>query len=280
MLTNQKKCPKCGEDNPAEAVMCWACYTPLTGAAAAAPAVAAGGPGLKPPGAPGVAGVAGAPGAPGAPGLTVEEGEAKKAVQPWQLAIIGVVLLIVLGVGGMMMMGGGGGGGEAEPTENIGKPASPGKQPPSTGSGPAAAAPAIPAGPLPQPGGPGGNVTPKAFPYSMVAPPNSELDFATMGIVATEQDVSEREAKQLALFAGEQIKKVKGWRGMDIYVFNDTQAAQVFANYQNEKRGFPLDAAGYNDPNLTAVWPKVMARYYVRGTSARWLKPNVNPGGR
>ena len=24
-------CPKCGEENPAEAVMCWACYTPLHG---------------------------------------------------------------------------------------------------------------------------------------------------------------------------------------------------------------------------------------------------------
>jgi hypothetical protein len=30
-----KKCPKCGEDNPAEAVMCWACYTPLSAAGGA-----------------------------------------------------------------------------------------------------------------------------------------------------------------------------------------------------------------------------------------------------
>jgi len=26
---DEKDCPKCGEDNPEEAVMCWACYTPL-----------------------------------------------------------------------------------------------------------------------------------------------------------------------------------------------------------------------------------------------------------
>lgn len=30
--TKEQICPKCGEGNPAEAVMCWACYTPLSGA--------------------------------------------------------------------------------------------------------------------------------------------------------------------------------------------------------------------------------------------------------
>ncbi len=34
--TNQK-CPHCGEENPAEAVMCWTCYTPLRAGKASAP---------------------------------------------------------------------------------------------------------------------------------------------------------------------------------------------------------------------------------------------------
>ncbi|RYG70864.1 hypothetical protein EON80_06595 [bacterium] len=56
-----KKCPKCGEDNPAEAVMCWACYTPLSGGPAvgsmstATASLAAKGPvGKGPVGVPGV----------------------------------------------------------------------------------------------------------------------------------------------------------------------------------------------------------------------------------
>ena len=36
-MSAQKQCPKCGEKNPAEAVMCWACYTSLSGGAMAAP---------------------------------------------------------------------------------------------------------------------------------------------------------------------------------------------------------------------------------------------------
>ena len=37
MNNKTQKCPKCGEENPAEAVMCWACYTPLSAAKAHAP---------------------------------------------------------------------------------------------------------------------------------------------------------------------------------------------------------------------------------------------------
>lgn len=32
--SRHQDCPKCGEDNPIEAVMCWACYTPLGSGAA------------------------------------------------------------------------------------------------------------------------------------------------------------------------------------------------------------------------------------------------------
>ena len=31
-MMETKRCPKCGEENPPEAVLCWACYTPFSGA--------------------------------------------------------------------------------------------------------------------------------------------------------------------------------------------------------------------------------------------------------
>ena len=37
MSNENHKCPKCGEESPADAVMCWACYTPLGAGRASAP---------------------------------------------------------------------------------------------------------------------------------------------------------------------------------------------------------------------------------------------------
>jgi len=266
MLTNQKKCPKCGEDNPTEAVMCWACYTPLTGAAATAATTAGMAPGM-----PGAPGVPGAHGAPGAPTLTTGEEEApKKAIQPWQMALVGVGLLIAIGVGVTMM----GGKTEEEPITTGSPP--PELLPKSPSNPTTVNAPVLPAGPLPAPD----NTKPiDNVPYSMVAPPNPEYDFATMGIVSTEGDVTEAQARGLALFAGNQIKKVKPWKGMDIYVFNDMQAAQAFADFQNPRRGQMLGPAQYADPALMSVWPKAVARYYVLGGKPTWASPRSNPSG-
>lgn len=100
-----KKCPKCGEDNPAEAVMCWACYTPLSGSA--------------PLGA-GLTGAAGTlPKGAGSPvGVPLTEEPAKKGLDP---KAIGIGAFLLVGVIAAVMMSGmmGGGGGEeggASPT--------------------------------------------------------------------------------------------------------------------------------------------------------------------
>ncbi len=120
---------------------------------------------------------------------------------------------------------------------------------------------------------------PSNFPFSMVAPPNTELDWATMAIVPTNPQTTLREAKQIALFASEQIKKVKPWKVMHIYIFSNTKAAQTFADYQNPRRGRPLSWTDY--AKLTKIWPQVLVRYeYYRGKNvARWRQPSKNPSG-
>ena len=61
---NPKKCPKCGESNPPEAVMCWACYTPLSGSAGSGPSSQS------------------------TPAHAAES--EKKAIPPWQLGLVAV----------------------------------------------------------------------------------------------------------------------------------------------------------------------------------------------
>lgn len=251
-MSAQKQCPKCGEKNPAEAVMCWACYTSLTGGVAAAGGITA--PGVSP--------------------ITADEGGEKKKIEPKQLAIIGVGLLVLLGVGAKTMLG----GGEPEADEleittgapaKAPAPAPAATQPPvSTVVGPSGPAPSVPAS----------VVTPQRFPYQMLGSPNPNASTATVAIVPTENDLTEGQARGLAAFAHRQITKAKKWPAVEIFVFNDVESAQSFANYQNRLRGAALTESDYTSSTLTALWPKTLVRYYSRNERVWITSPRTNIG--
>ena len=246
-MSTQKQCPKCGEKNPAEAVMCWACYTSLSGGAMApAGAAVAGGAALSAP---------------------VDSGE-KKKVEPKQLAIIGVGLLIALGVGATQLLG----GSEEDDPGIISMPPPPSRepQPPPSPSGGVAPVTLGPAPDMPK-----GADAPVKFPYSMIAAPNARYSAATVAIVPTESGVTEGQAKGLATFCHRHLKKVKDFKRVEIFVFNDAQAAQEFAAYQNDQKGAPLQ--DYTSPRLMGVWPKALTRYLAEGDKAVYSSPQKNP---
>lgn len=251
-MSVQKQCPKCGEKNPAEAVMCWACYTSLSGGVAAAGALAA----------------------PGAAPMS-DSGE-KKKVEPKQLVIIGVALVVLLGLGAKMMIG----GGDAPPdvlSMETGKPKA--TTPPPAPISPTTniETPSTTAF-AQQPSQPTGAIAPARFPYQMLGAPNPTSQTATVAIVPTENDLSEGQAKGLAVFAHHQLNKIKKWPAVEVFVFNDVPAAQSFANYQNRLRGAAMTDSNYTSPELAALWPKALVRYYSRNERVWITSPRTNAG--
>lgn len=268
----QKKCPKCGEDNPAEAVMCWACYTPLAGgpaaAAAARPPAAAG----KPPG----------PGGPGA----ADEGDGEKKKLQLDPKVIGVLAFLLIGGGlGVAMntgMLGGGGGGEDD-----------GDTPPPAAGGGGGEQPAQPQGNGAPPtlvGGGGGPVTAvssagtlppaEALPYTPIVPPNPKEKRATIGIVpAKAGSITSKQAASLARFAKGQYSKAGRWASMQIFVFDSQSAAQSFGDYQARKRGTPLAGSDYQSLANNNVWSRAPACFESNGKSEFVYYPNKNPQG-
>lgn len=256
---NKKKCPKCGEENPAEAVMCWACYTPLSGGGAVA--------------APTGAAVGAAPVASG------EAGE-KKKIPPWQLGIIGVGLLGGLFVGARAMMPAsssddddGGDTTESKPADGGGeeKPADP-----PAGAPPTAANPVVPSA--------SGNsvVMPDKAPFTITVPPNPKISVATMAIVPNEATTSGPQAAALAAYTRRQYSsRMKLWSSFYIYVFSDEKSAQYFAEYQKRRNGAPLREADFTF--LGNLWNSCLARYEYSLSGGkrveRVLYPSKNPGG-
>ena len=251
---NQKKCPKCGENNPAEAVMCWACYTPLSGGA-----TVAAGPG-------GATTMAGS----GTAVAHKEESE-KKPVAPWQIGVIVGALLLGLGFGAYTMMNSGSTTEEFTVTTTGGDPTSS-----YSGEG---TTPVVNDGPAPVPGSGGtvgGPVEPRRAPYTMVAPPNVRMSWGVMAIVPNNAGTSAQSAAQLAKFARNQYNMVRSWQGMHIYVFADTASAQQFNEFQGARSHAPLGPAEYTQ--LAQVWPKCLARYeYRNGQPDRFVYPSRNP---
>jgi hypothetical protein len=245
---NQKKCPKCGENNPVEAVMCWACYTPLSGSAAA-----------------GTSGT----GPPGGPASAHAGGDTnKKAIAPWQIGVIGAAILVVAGMAFMSMRGpdtpeypttGGGSGGsipeitfppQPNPsTVQVDVPA------PTSSSG----APA----PAPQP------------PYTITTSPSTKSSVATVGMVPN-QPVS---AQQAAALAAGMKQRLRGgpWRSMHVYVFADQAAAREFNEHQRGRDGAPLGLDDYK--SLQSVWQRTLARYENNGGAEGVRYPQSNPSG-
>jgi hypothetical protein len=243
---NQKKCPKCGENNPVEAVMCWACYTPLSGSAAAGAGTAAGGP----------------------PASAARGGDGeKKAVAPWQIGVIAAALLVLGGAGFMSMRGSTSGpiyGGEAGNT--IFEPPPPIFQGPSMGGGgaPAPPPPAI----TQQTGG-----QPVA-PYTVTTPPNPNSPIGTVGLVPKQQ-VDPQGAATLAATYGQRLNGK--WKNLHIYVFSDVSAARSFNSVVRGNGGRPLSGQDYQQ--LSGVWAQTLARVEIMGGRRAVRYPQKNPRG-
>jgi hypothetical protein len=245
---NQKKCPKCGENNPVEAVMCWACYTPLSGSAAA-----------------GTSGT----GPPGGPAAAHAGGESnKKAIAPWQIGVIGAAILVVAGMAFMSMRGpdtpeyptGGGSGGGSIPDITF---------PPQPNSNPL----------VPQVDAPtvatGGAARDPAPPYNITTSPSTKSPVATVGMVPT-QPVTARQAAALATGMKQRLRGGP-WRSMQVYVFADQEAARAFNDHQRGRDGAPLGLDDYKA--LQGVWQKTLARYENNGGSEGVRYPQSNPSG-
>lgn len=256
---NQKKCPKCGEMNPGEAVMCWACYTPLTGAAVGA---GAGGGGTAAVSTPGVI-------------AHDDDGGQKKAIPPWQMGAVGVGLLLLLGVGAKTMMGGGGGGdggdgGDGGTTNGVQRPL----DRPDRPNGPVNVPSTNPNGPI----GPSTTtVDPKPLPFTMAVPPNPASAWGVMAIVPTDSNIGATRAASLASFAAKMQARSGKWAAMHVYVFQDMASANMFKQYQVPRRSEALTAGDYNQ--LINLWPHCLARYEVNGGRESILYPSNAPNG-
>ncbi|MBV9868110.1 MAG: zinc ribbon domain-containing protein [Abitibacteriaceae bacterium] len=259
---NQKKCPKCGENNPPEAVMCWACYTPLSGGAVA-PAMAGGAVGPRGPGGPPGAGTLAAPGDAPSGGISV---------QPWMYAVGGVVLLVILVIGAKALFGGGDTSGDVPPV-SAGSSSTTSSYP-STGSsrtsspsvaGPAVAAPA-------STGSPAGNAVPMKF--SIGAVPNPNESIGVVGIASTEP-ISPGQAGGVAKYARTVFANANHYDQLQIYVFRDQQANARFKEFQAGHRNAPLSEADF--VNLNDLWPDTLAVYvFSKGGEKVYVPSNGN----
>ena len=240
----QKKCSKCGENNPTEAVMCWSCYTPLSESNSASGIVD-----------------------PDAMPLLGGDVAAKKPAQPWQLGVIGVFVVIMLVIAARSFM---------SPGDVIIPPAPPKQNetiiPPDnnvTQSQPQSQVEVVQSMTIPQPE--------PTSPFTLVAPPYPDVEWATMAIVPSKPNLSAADAAKLAGFARQQVVDGR-WKGLTIYVFADQQSAQVFRDYQSRRRGQFLMPADYLALRATNIWPKAMAVYdYSKGRAAvRYPSSNPN----
>ena len=259
-----KKCPKCGEENPAEAVMCWACYTPLTGSAAIPAAAGRPVAGAKPVGA-------------GPAGIPSDEGEGKKQLDPKMFVVGGLLLVgVVVAIG--VNVGFGGGGGEDDGTGTGTDPAP--SSPSSPGAPPAPAPAAAPVAP-PIPSGDTNNapLTPVALPYNVVVPPNPRYATGTFGILATQTNIAPAQARGLAKFAKDQFARNGKWQNMQIAVFSDPAAAKAFATFQARRRGAPLTSADYRALAENGVWKGAPVFFESRGKKEVVAYPAANPFG-
>ena len=249
---SQKKCPKCGEMNPAEAVMCWACYTPLT-----AGAVAGGG----------TAAMAATPIAPA-------EDKEKKSVAPWQLGVVGVAVLLALGFGASQMMGGSvvedpAVGPGTVPSRNAGtsKPHGPspdintGNVTVTLGSGTSTSVPIS-----------------TVVNYIPVSPPNPASPWGVLAIVPKDGNADQTTAAGMAQFAYQQYGGKSTFKAMQIFVFKDRQTGLQFNQYQIRRQYKVLsddDLAGQVN-----LWPKCLAYFEVNGNASPQVSyPYLNPTG-
>ena len=247
-MENKKRCPKCGEENPPEAVMCWACYTPLSGAAA---------------------GGAAANRSARSAAQTIDDDDAedrKPAAQPWQIAVIAIGLIFALFWVGKNFLPSGSSG------DTLPAASEPGAMP--SGEAPAPAAPTATTST-----GTSSTtaVTPQKLPFTIAVSPNPNITVGTMAIVPTTPNISTSQAASLASFTRSQFTQSKRWNTLYIYVFRDQQSAKQFADYQRPRRGAPLSNSDYR--NLTTLWGSALSCYEYNNGSDHVYTPADNPTG-
>lgn len=247
-----KQCPKCGEDNPAEAVMCWACYTPLSGAAGA--------------GANGAASKTG--GQPGAP--VIEEAPAKKSVDP-KTIVVAALLLVGIAVAFLANSGG-----SKPPEEDPATNAAPQEAPAATAPPASVAAPPLPPL-LPMPAGPP-PVPPPDVPirFTLITQPNARYFNCTMGILVS-PTLSPLQAASAAKAAKNQLTRNNGrWNRFQIVVFADKPTAKLFKAYQRPRRGLPLGDADYRQLAVQGVWANCPVFLEAGGKKENFHYPSRN----
>lgn len=258
-MSAQKQCPKCGEKNPAEAVMCWACYTSLTGGGTGAAALAgAGGPSL------------------GGSSSPMTDSAEKKSIDPKQLAIIGVGLLVALGFGVKTMMGGG-----EESSDFPALPTSSGDTPkPQPASNPNPASVPVNGVAVPLPpvsGNGGGQAAPAQGYFRVVVSPNPRQKWGTAAIVPTQSKADKSAALSYAVMAKQHIDQTTRFSAVEIYVINDAGAASTLRAYQSKSKGAPLTESDYTNPALSNVWNNAILRYVWNNGKSTVTYPFENP---
>lgn len=261
---NQKKCPKCGESNPPEAVMCWACYTPLTGggvAGAAAGGVAA------------TTATARAK-APARPDRArSDDDDEKKAIAPWQIGAVMVALLLAGGFAFMMMSRGSSDDGEplggGVPLKAPGGGAS-SLVVPGASSSSSSSSMGITNGTVQMPQQRSDQAS-----YRITTSPGRDVAWPSIGIMPS-TGVSTTQAAALAKAAFEQIARGRNYKGAYVYVFSDRDAATAFQNFQKSRHGAPMQNSDYS--TLSEVWPKTLVRYEYNNGNEDVRYPGSNPG--
>ena len=262
-----KKCPKCGEENPAEAVMCWACYTPLAGGAAAV----AGGGLVTPRG--GAAAVTPA-------ATAAAQNTEKTSVDPKIFVVVGLLIAAaVIGSFTTGLIGGPGGGTEITPdvtqiTDT--EPGTSGPPMPTTQTNITVTAP--PSFTPPTNSGP--SIAPAQTPqFKTVVPPDPRRTTGTMAILVNTPNISASQALDMAKSARQQFQAGGKWTGMQVVVFSDPGAVRTFSKYQTQRKGDKLTPYQYQELANQGVWNSVPAYYETRGKSGVPYYPSASPKG-
>lgn len=257
-----KKCPKCGEENPAEAVMCWACYTPLAGGAAAV----AGGGLVAPRG--GAAAVTPA-------ATAAAQDDDKKAIDPKIFLIAGLLVGAII-IGAF--------------TTGIFGSSSSSTLPEVLPSGPTGGEPnTFPSSPQQQQvappvisnSGPTVGQSPTtpvvAAHFTTVVPPDPRYSNGTMGIIPTTPNISSAEAVGLAKYAQRMFAPGGRWTAMQVVVFSNPDSAKTFRKYQASRKGAKLTNNDYQALADQGVWNGVPAYYETQGKAERSYQPSASP---
>ena len=258
-----KKCPKCGEENPAEAVMCWACYTPLAGGAAAATAG-----GLVAPRG-GAAAVTPA-------ATAARDDEEKQKIDPKIFLVVGLLFgaMIIGGftTGFFSSLGASSEATEITPTEGV-----PVTQPQAPTNPNPAPGPITVPGSVNVPTTTGGGTVAAIKRYEVFAPPNPGFTVGTIGIYATTPGINEAQAIALAKFARDQFAPTGKWTQMQVVVFNNRDSAKVFQKYQAKRQNAALTLGDFQRMANDGVWSSAPAYVESQANKLSVFRPARSP---